>query len=370
MGAALTVAVSAVLLPVSAANAADRAGAQPRTADATTTRSFARIADAVLSERTAAIVDGRPARRAAAVDSGAVRLSAKQARTEDGTTSSLGKRKARLAALGEEYSSGDTKATVNSTRIQGNRATVQVTETTLLRYKKLRGDEPATTGFQAHHELTLARTSGGKWELTGVRSTDDGPVAINAPAAPAVTTADALPSATRAAITKPATPQNKPPGTAGYDYKAMAAYTEKYWKDYNPAYRKFNDAGGDCTNFVSQALKAGGWKHQPGSYDDYRNWWYDSSYQSLSWVGVNEWSWFTLHHKRATNLSNVYHMGVGDVMQMDFDRDGSKDHSMMVTYRSASGVPYLTYHSVNTYRKSVASIIASYPNSLYYAYRI
>jgi hypothetical protein len=42
---------------------------------------------------------------------------------------------------------------------------------------------------------------------------------------------------------------------------------------------------------------------------------------------------------------------------------------MMVTYRSSSGVPYLTYHSVNTYRKSLASILASYPRSYYYAYR-
>ncbi|GDY71586.1 hypothetical protein SAV31267_010710 [Streptomyces avermitilis] len=42
---------------------------------------------------------------------------------------------------------------------------------------------------------------------------------------------------------------------------------------------------------------------------------------------------------------------------------------MIVTYRSSQGVPYLTYHSTNTFRRSVASIVASYPNSAYYAYR-
>lgn len=42
---------------------------------------------------------------------------------------------------------------------------------------------------------------------------------------------------------------------------------------------------------------------------------------------------------------------------------------MMVTYRSNAGMPYLTYHSTNTYRKSLASIIASYPDAIYYAYR-
>ncbi|MFD0385339.1 amidase domain-containing protein [Streptomyces stramineus] len=149
----------------------------------------------------------------------------------------------------------------------------------------------------------------------------------------------------------------------------MAAYAEKYWRNYNPAYRSFNSYGGDCTNFVSQALKAGGWKDQPGKYDDYRAWWYDSKNQATSWVGANEWSWSALNSQRVKPLSNVYQMDVGDIMQMDFDDDGSKDHTMITTYRSRIGVPYLTYHSTNTYRKSVASIIASNPDAVYYAYR-
>ncbi len=42
---------------------------------------------------------------------------------------------------------------------------------------------------------------------------------------------------------------------------------------------------------------------------------------------------------------------------------------MIVTYRSPQGVPYVSYHSTNTYNRSVASLIASYPNAAYYAYR-
>lgn len=38
-------------------------------------------------------------------------------------------------------------------------------------------------------------------------------------------------------------------------------------------------------------------------------------------------------------------------------------------YRSSSGVPYLTYPSTNTYRKSGASVAASNPNSISYAFR-
>lgn len=151
----------------------------------------------------------------------------------------------------------------------------------------------------------------------------------------------------------------------------MATYAEKYWSTYNPAYPNFNGhaAGGDCTNFVSQSLKAGGWKHVPGYVYDYTRWFGNAEIQSDSFVGVNEWSWFAQNSKRTTSLAYVYQMDVGDVLQMDFEKDGSKDHTMIVTYRSAQGVPYLTYHSANTYRRSLASIIASEPNSYYYAYR-
>ncbi|MCD9145087.1 amidase domain-containing protein [Streptomyces albireticuli] len=365
VGAVLTMAVSAVLLPVSTANAAPA----PRTADSATTKTFATLADAVLTQRTAALLDGRSARSTPAKP-GNIRLSAALSRTEDTGLSTLRTRKARLASLGEAYTSGDTRVSVDTTSVKGGRATVRVTEVTTLTYKKIRGDEPSTTGFRAHHELNFTSTSKGKWELTGIRPTDSGPRPINEPrTAVATTNTGGGLDGTPASTSWPARPQPKTRGTAGYNYAAMAAYAEKYWRNYNPAYRKFNDQGGDCTNFISQALRAGGWKNDSGSATDYRNWWYDNTTQTTSWVGANEWAWFTLSSKRAVNLANVYQMDVGDILQMDFDRDGSKDHSMMTTYRSRAGVPYLTYHSTNTYRKSVASIIASNPGAVYFAYR-
>ncbi|MBB5121994.1 amidase domain-containing protein [Streptomyces eurocidicus] len=365
VGAVLTMAVSAVLLPVSTANAVPA----PRAADSATTKTFASLADALLAKRTAALLDGRSA-RSKQTNPGNIRLSAALARTEDSGLSTLRTRKARLASLGEAYTSGDTQVSVDMTSVKGGRATVRVTEVTTLTYKKIRGDEPSTTGFRAHHELNFTSSSKGKWELTGIRPTDSGPSPINEPRTAVATanTGGGL-DGTPAATSWPARPQPKTRGTAGYNYAAMAAYAEKYWRNYNPAYRKFNSEGGDCTNFISQALRAGGWKNDSGSATDYRNWWYDGTAQTTSWVGANEWAWFTLSSKRAVNLANVYQMDVGDILQMDFDGDGSKDHSMMTTYRSRAGVPYLTYHSTNTYRKSVASIIASNPGAVYFAYR-
>ncbi|MFJ9741293.1 amidase domain-containing protein [Streptomyces sp. NPDC101166] len=375
LGAAATSVVAGVaLLPNWSAGAAV---VDDPTVDAKTKATFQRLADAVFTDRTEALVDGKQGDRKKPLTdgfSGKVKLSSGLARTEDSALSSLDRRKATLAKLGEKYSSGSTSVTLNATNVKGRTAKVAVTETTTLTYAKVRGGEPQATGFQARHELTFTADKHGNWQLTGIRDTDDG-VAVNQTDRPAVaprvgTTGSTTPAAPKASTTYPGPANAKNFSASGLDYNAMAAYAKKYWSSYNPAYPNFNGhgAGGDCTNFVSQSLKAGGWKHVPGYVYDYTKWFGNNEIQSDSFVGVNEWSWFAQNSKRTTSLANVYQLDVGDVLQMDFDRDGSKDHTMIVTSKSR-GVPYLTYHSTNTYSRSLQSILASYPTANYYAYR-
>ncbi|MFB7241589.1 hypothetical protein CW362_36760 [Streptomyces populi] len=371
--AAASVVAGAALLPNWSAGAAS-VNADPKV-DAATKATFQRLADAVFTDRTDALVGDDGAKQKTSRFSGDVRLSSTQSRAEKSALAKLESRKARLAELGEKYRSADTKVTLDRTRVKGRHATVDVTETTTLAYDKATGTEPKTTGFEAHHTLTFKADRKGDWQLTGVQDTDAG-VAVNQVEATTFVatpmTGDSTPpSATRSATTWPAPAKAKNFSATGYDYKAMAAYAAKYWKNYNPAYPNFNGegAGGDCTNFVSQSLKAGGWKHVPGYVNDFHKWFGNSDIQSDSFVGVNEFSWFALSSKRVTSLANVYQADIGDVVQVDFNKDGSKDHTMIVTYRSPQGVPYLSYHSTNTYNRSLASIIASYPNAAYYAYR-
>ncbi|WP_030559941.1 amidase domain-containing protein [Streptomyces aureocirculatus] len=348
---------------------ADTAPTEPRKADRETADTFARIAEDVLSRRAEALVQGHGAADAGASTS---HMSHRLKKDEAAALQSLRARKSRLVRLGEAYTDADTRVVVDRATIAGRTATVQVTASSTLTYKKLRGDEPSTTAFTTRQELKLTGTKGGDWELTSIASRDTGPVAVVEPLTAGTKTVKddgkQYPDGTPASTKVPTSPTPKKTG-GSYNYSAMARYAEKYWRDYNPAYARFNGAGGDCTNFLSQALKAGGWKHVPGSASDYRNWWHDGTRQSTSWVGTNEWAWFTLSNRRAPNLTNVYQLGVGDVLQMDFDKNGSKDHSMLVTYRNSRGMPYLTYHSTDTYRRSLASIIASYPNARYFAYR-
>ncbi|MCX4761645.1 amidase domain-containing protein [Streptomyces sp. NBC_01275] len=373
LGAAATSVVAGVaLLPNWSAGAAV---VDDPTVDAKTKATFQRLADAVFTDRTDALVVGKQGDREKPLTngfSGDVRLSSGAARTEDATLSALDKRKDQLAKAGEKYSKAATAVTLNATRVTGRTAKAAVTETTTLTYAQARGGAPKTTGFQAQHELTFKADRQGNWQLTDIRDTDQGGLAVNTLSKPtsvkATTADDTMPNAARAAITR--NPVAVPKTGTAFDYKAMATYAEKYWNVYNKDYPDFNGHadGGDCTNFVSQSLKAGGWKHVPGYVYDYTKWFGNADIQSDSFVGVNEWSWFAQNSKRTTALANVYQLEVGDVLQMDFDRDGSKDHTMIVTYKSG-GVPYVTYHSNNTLRRSVASLVASYPNAYYYAYR-
>ncbi|KFF95683.1 hypothetical protein IQ62_41430 [Streptomyces scabiei] len=370
-GSTLTAAVLATaLLPVTAASAT---ASTPKVTSATKD-AFGRVADNVLTDRTAVLLGSKAARKSLK-PTGGVKLSSGQKKAEDGKLSALRSTKSRLADLGEAYTSADTKVTVDTAKVKGTKATVKVTETTTLKYKKIRGDEPASTGFDAHHVLTFAAQADGTWQLTAMRSTDGGAPRINEPAAPAADaklsrTPMAIIQAPKAATTPNPAPKPKTLTGGAYNYQAMATYTEKYWKNYNTAYRRYNAAGGDCTNYLSQGLLAGGWKQiSTVTPEEYDTWYYASNGTADAWIGVNEWSWFTQTAKRTTALANVYQMDIGDVLQVDFNKDGDKDHSMMTTYRSSSGVPYLTYHDADTYRRSVASIIASYPGANYFAYR-
>ncbi|WAL98758.1 amidase domain-containing protein [Streptomyces sp. Je 1-369] len=367
-GVAAAVASGCLVAPSAHADA----GGVPRKADHRTLATFARIADDVLSRRTQALVEDR-AGRVPDADAVTTRMSGRLRTDEDAALRSLRARKSRLAQLGEAYTKADTRVVVDRATLTGSTATVQVTASSTLTYKKVRGDEPQTTVSSTRQELKFAGTKDGGWQLTKITARDQGPVAVDEPAAARTNTVDddgnQYPDGTPASTKYPTTPMPSGKTAGTYSYSAMAQYAEKYWRSYNPAYRKFNGAGGDCTNFVSQALKAGGWKPVPGSAYDYRNWWYESAGQSTSWVGVNEWAWFTLSNRRAPNLASVYQMDVGDVLQVDFDKDGSKDHTMLVTYRNRQGMPYLTYHDTDTYRRSLASLLASYPDARYFAYR-
>jgi hypothetical protein len=316
----------------------------------------------------------------ASAKAGAPRMAGDIARRSIGEEASLRGLRDKLSNAGERYTAFRTQTAVLGTQIVKDRLIARVEERTEFDYAKIHGDEPPFTAHSVERNFTFTQV-GGEWVLESVALVHpDGVLPVNEPeAAPAPPTSPGRPAGNEASTARPRGKlrvDTKSAGVsadgsvlalaAGYNYTAMADYARRWALSYNPAYRWFAE---DCTNFVSQALYAGGWQMTSGAYNDNRNWWYNFLNQSYPWAGAQNWGDFAWwYSRRTTMLSNVYDMGLADVLQIDQERNGSKDHTMMVT-RVAGSERYLSYHSQNTLDKSLTSIIAKYPNAWWYAHR-
>ena len=150
---------------------------------------------------------------------------------------------------------------------------------------------------------------------------------------------------------------------AGMNYRAIIEYAWRYWDNYNPDYRSFSQ---DCTNFISQALRAGGWPYDHGAYWGDGNWWYRGTLQTHSWAGTENWSWFA--PKRTTHVKTLGQLQASDILLMDFDRNKNMNHGMIVT-RKTSAQAYLTYHTTDHIDRTMQSILTQYPNAWYHGFR-
>ena len=121
-----------------------------------------------------------------------------------------------------------------------------------------------------------------------------------------------------------------------YNKSAIRDYAKKYYLNGNADYRSFWDQGGDCTNFVSQSLFAGGWEKKgwaPWHRDDDDKWFYNRAGQSYTWTGADNWRRFATKSGRVKRISRPRDARYGDILQVDYGRDGTMEHSMVVVGR-------------------------------------
>jgi hypothetical protein len=118
---------------------------------------------------------------------------------------------------------------------------------------------------------------------------------------------------------------------------------------YNPKYYDFTTSGGDCTNFISQAILEGsnatmafGGAHGPGQSGWY---YYSPSDYASAWTGVE------FLHRFITNPANYnswssgpegcdvqqYLAYPGDLIQYDWQPDGIWDHSVIIVSETQTG---------------------------------
>lgn len=147
-----------------------------------------------------------------------------------------------------------------------------------------------------------------------------------------------------------------------YNNDRAVRYALTYGLNPNPEFKFIpgrDDGGGDCTNFMSQCLKAGGAPFSFGASP----WWYrmngisqKDDRWSVSWTVAHSLYWTLktrgksrLSGLKATEVMDMQQLALGDLIQYE-DKNGVIYHSAMVTaFTNDKGmrVPLITQHSRN-----------------------
>ena len=115
-----------------------------------------------------------------------------------------------------------------------------------------------------------------------------------------------------------------------YNRERAVAYARKWAHERNPAYCNFDEMGGDCTNFCSQCLYAGGgvmnYTHDTG-------WYYSSpNNRAAAWSSVEFLHQFLIFNESAGPYAaelSLEDAQPGDIIQLSFDGNLFK-HSLFV----------------------------------------
>lgn len=109
--------------------------------------------------------------------------------------------------------------------------------------------------------------------------------------------------------------------------------------------------GGDCTNFMSQALYIGGWKMIDGLRIDMRAWYcplldHDRTDRSFTWGAALPFSHFLASSGRAYRCGRD-DLFIGDLIQQ-VHPNGQAEHTMMVTKVEMRGNSRRIYYSAHS----------------------
>ncbi|WP_129600560.1 amidase domain-containing protein [Anaerophilus nitritogenes] len=117
-----------------------------------------------------------------------------------------------------------------------------------------------------------------------------------------------------------------------YEYNRQKAIEYAiYWAlKRNPKYSDFEKMGGDCTNFASQVLYAGGC---PMNYSTY-GWYYNHlNDRAPAWTGVKYFHKFITNNKGVGPIGkevDIKDIELGDIVQINFQEDDDFDHTPVV----------------------------------------
>lgn len=240
-----------------------------------------------------------------------------------------------------------TTALVKNVVEDGTKITVELYEWTFYDYIDLAGDGTTTdvSGFGVDHTVVVERGEEGyriirdtydEGELTGMASSDyqEEGEEMSWPITNMEVSYQAYP--------------------LSYDPKKAVAYANKYVNPninggidgsyYNPAYKNFNSVGGDCTNFASQCLYAGGlsmtdeWFYKSGT--NYSSTWTFSRYNFtyMSKIGKAIWN---------PSSEDIY---MGSPVYYRSAGGNNISHTTICVGTNSAGTPVVNSHNKDYYQ--------------------
>lgn len=149
-----------------------------------------------------------------------------------------------------------------------------------------------------------------------------------------------------------------------YQRDAAVRYALRHWNDPNPRFANMDTmgGGGDCTNFTSQCLLAGGWPLDYRGPGHYTEWWYrrigdepfdahGDDWWSCTWsLPESQYHYLAFNYGEAVDLKRSPHevrrLRPGDLLYYDWQGAGRFGHSAIVTGHDRFGRPLVTYRTL------------------------
>ncbi|MCL2851119.1 MAG: amidase domain-containing protein [Firmicutes bacterium] len=145
-----------------------------------------------------------------------------------------------------------------------------------------------------------------------------------------------------------------------YNRNAAIEYARTWAFSRNPYYYDFSDIGGDCTNFVSQALVAGG---MPMNFANPMGWYYRNlDDRAAAFTGVKYLYNFLTRQNVSTGPFAtevpIYKAEPGDIIQLSFDGENWA-HSLLIVAQNPNNPtdPFTATHSEDSFGR----LLSSYP---------
>lgn len=122
---------------------------------------------------------------------------------------------------------------------------------------------------------------------------------------------------------------------SGYDASKAIAYAHQYYENYNPAYKNYNNAGGDCANFVSQCLYMGGLQQDSV--------WYNGS---AAWISCTK----QINYFRNKGYKVIDYASAGDIKPGNpvyYYNGNNMAHTAICVGYDSKGTPLVAAHNKN-----------------------